>query len=215
MSGDWVQLHEGKDFLVIAIGDSVGKGTSAALLTGVIAAFWNSHRARWRTVADVNLTELLHALDATIQATFRGEQTTTVSLVLLTPIEATFLSLASPLWLGLSDVSARVRAIRTPAGNPLGMPGMEAESVRTFVPMKVEAAARQMFLAYTDGVIDGYEGEARLRRMLRQSEIDFNSAKVFDQIEDITIRAGQVDGLEDDATLVLIQREGIALEAAA
>jgi hypothetical protein len=114
MAGDWVQAFlpekDGK-VAILAIGDVVGKGTSAALITSAIAGLWLRHKRVWQKEESLGkeaLQSLIADLDQTIRELFQEKQYSTLSLALLTPDEAIVTSIATAPWMSISTEKPRL-----------------------------------------------------------------------------------------------------------
>jgi hypothetical protein len=205
MSGDWYQYYKtppgaSAPLAVLAIGDVVGKGSSAALATAMIAAVWASCSERW-SAGDFDLQELVEALHRSLWRTYRGAQNSTLSLIVLRPESAELLTIGAPSWL---DVRANgdVTPIIVPAMDPLGMGVGERVPVTRI--REGSAQKGSLLTAYSDGVMEG--GRARMafaRALKRQGALPDDPFPVVEKTM-TDIGAGSV--LPDDFTLLMVQR---------
>jgi serine phosphatase RsbU (regulator of sigma subunit) len=207
MSGDWFQVHatpEAGGRSLIAIGDVVGKGPSAALNTAVVASIWRTWEARWRR-GDGDVAAFAQALHEAIALAFHGEQFSTLSLCELTDDAIRMVAAAAPRWVYLSAEDGPVQAHVSAAGNPLGIAPVDGGP---FPPMDVWAVAPKVgdiFVAYTDGVLDRF-GRSLLMRSVRERPP--TGPLGFGELEDLVIEAAGPQGQEDDFTLMMVRYAG-------
>lgn len=204
MSGDWFQIAETpagapRPMAIIAIGDVVGKGPSAALITSAIAALWQQHEDRWQAGA-LELGEWCRLLNRVLHRTFHGTQNTTLSIVLLTETELWIASAASPHWMSLSNETRKAVDLRLTACNPVGM----MANLDTLEVRRIAAKETDLLVVFTDGVIDGSKGRNLLRRAML--ELTPESPDYMAAIEAAATAAGAADTLPDDATILAIRR---------
>lgn len=218
MAGDWSQVFEGRlpdgsAVGVLAIGDVVGKGPSAALITSVIAGAFDECAHQWRETT-VNVRDFLVRLDRTILSIFKAEQNTTLSLCVLTDDVASVLSCGAPAWLHFRGDRSLARVSVKPAG-PLGM-FCNAGSV---IEKSVVVGAGEVLMAYTDGVIDGRTGLRSLIEEYKRIDPPETGEPLFEYLEHLAVESGKGSTLPDDVTLLMVQRlpdaPPMATEAAA
>lgn len=209
LSGDWCQTYVVPDcpFAVLAIGDVVGKGTSAALITAAIALLWADVSAEWEA-GKLDIEHFLRRLDRSIQRSFKNEQNSTLSLAVLAADRVTLVQCGAPPWIKVAS-SWDASAIRTRSGNPLGS-GLKALPILDVAELEVG----DVFLAYSDGVADGIgPRKTLLDRLARRTSAGISAS--LEQVVDEAFatmsdrRAGQ----DDDATVLAIRYTGLGLPA--
>lgn len=224
MSGDWFQIavtppDAPSPAALLAIGDVVGKGPSAALLTAAIAAFWNEHCEAWLKDG-LDVDQFCTRLDALIHRTFRGVQNTTLSLAVLSDEGVLLLCIGAPRWVALAADTGVAEDLRTAPANPLGMGGND----RKYPCLRLTADSVGVLMAFTDGVLDGHGPRARLRRSLAevarvgramaedsgrdQSAVSASTGTVDELARlDALLRGAGADEVQpDDATTLVIRR---------
>ncbi len=208
MSGDWFQLLAGEQFGLLAIGDVVGKGTSAALNTATIAGIWHYFTAQVG-FGPARLVELCDALNGAVHRTYRGQQNTTLNLAALQPGKITIAAIGAQLWVkkAVGKSSSRVM---TALSNPIGM-SLDAD---TFAVKELAVEHGEVFIAYTDGVIDG--GVARktfLSALDALPDLGCPFDRLKEQIGERAFASGSGSTLPDDSTLVVLRYVGSSLPA--
>ncbi len=211
MAGDWFQIHTsgvdgvaGAECALIAIGDVVGKGASAALSTAVVAGLWNNFRARWADGA-AKPRDFLRALNETMHGTFGGSQNSTLSLASITRQEVRLQGCGSPFWLHFK-ADGSLASIVTERVDPLGMLPNHASLDRFGDLTAVEVAPGEILMAYTDGVIDGPYSSSQFRRSFKKEPLDLDASDVFETLVRRADAIGATGRLPDDFTVVLIRR---------
>ena len=213
MSGDWVQVFSPENgagkgsFAVIAIGDVVGKGPSAALNTAAIAGVWNHFRRQWER-DELDLQKFLRALDVTIHDTFKGQQNTTLSLAVLMEDKIIMTSCAAPSWFKITPNESIAR-VSIPPQNPLGFEPVEVYRFKEVTPKDGE-----VFLAYSDGVMDGSAARRRFQKSIKAGELSEETGELFEELEKRAIVAGADDILPDDFTLLQLRRKSSQVKIA-
>ncbi len=155
MAGDWYQIWtDGNGTAVVGIGDVVGKGASAALVTAAIAAVWHGQSLFWAKGA-IDGGKLIEAIDTAVRQSFRGQQNSSLSLAILTPTSARLLCIAGPRWIH-SPRGGKIGNVSAKPSNPLGMDA--AECIPHFVDLIPSDG--DSLLAFSDGVLD----DAKSRR---------------------------------------------------
>lgn len=200
MSGDWYQSYHVKDETqdlraVLAIGDVIGKGPSAALNTATITAVWKRHEKVFETSPE-DLTPLLHDLAQAIDESYRGEQSTSIQLAALYRDRVKVISCAAPFWLKLSGEAGPAR-IRNKAQNPLGMRLGAAQ----YQMIEAPVTPGEVYLAHTDGVMEGGECFARFAARVKRQDLDFEA------VASAAREAGKGLVLPDDVTMLIIRKE--------
>lgn len=210
MAGDWFQIHHSEEtptgtIALLAIGDVVGKGPSAALITAVIAGIWNNLRETWKT-RQPDMTELIKSLDRTISLTFRGEQNSTLSMALIVGEKIHLTTCAAPGWMHFLRKTSEAVAVKTTPVDQLGFGMLTPDGYLTPVVTEVAPAPGDIFFAYTDGVIDSKRGRTKLIREMKSTPPNWQSPDLLDEIAQRAAEAGKEDVLPDDYTLLLIRR---------
>lgn len=200
MSGDWYQSYHVKDETqdlraVLAIGDVIGKGPSAALNTATITAVWKRHESLFEKSPE-DLTPFLADLAQAIDESYRGEQNTSIQLAALYRDRVKIISCAAPFWLKMSGGADPVR-VRNKAQNPLGMRLGPAR----YQMVEAPAVAGDVYLAHTDGVMEGGECFARFAARVKAQSLDFET------VSSAAREAGKGLVLPDDVTMLIIRKE--------
>lgn len=201
MSGDWFQTYHVKDQsqalrFVVAIGDVIGKGPSAALNTATITSVWKRYEKVFESSPD-DLTPLLHELAHVIEESYRGEQTSSIQLAAVYRDRVRLISCAAPLWLKVDD-AGKVARVKNRATNPLGMRVDAAK----FQMVEQTAKVGEVFVAHTDGVMEGSDCFARFAAKLKQEP-----RRGFEVVATAAREAGKGQVLPDDVTMLMILRE--------
>ncbi len=204
MSGDWFQVFapppDGNQVsALVAIGDVVGKGASAALTTATIAGAWHHHASLW-SQKDGDITEFSLSLNDVLARTFRGNQNSTLCIAALADDKATLASIAAPKWI-YAGPGRETSVVMTKASDSLGMMENWAVSTKT-----VTMTTGDVLIAYTDGVIEG--GRARLAFFSGLDAItdwSRNFEQLLNEIETLARNAGEDSVLPDDFTLLVIR----------
>jgi len=212
MSGDWMQVFAASDReqAVIAIGDVVGKGASAALVTAVIASTWERHAISWREGLGAAAVEgFVHDLHAVIFRSFKGVQSTTLSVVFLDGARASVVCCGAPRWFHLLPRGA-CETLRT---RPTDMPGVHNRPLRAEVA-PVDVATDGVLLAVTDGVLDGTKARTRFASAVATAwPAALGADDWFKHLASTAIDAGRADVHDDDMTFMAIRRVRAAAEA--
>jgi serine phosphatase RsbU (regulator of sigma subunit) len=185
---------------VLAIGDVVGKGPRAALSTAVVAAAF--HRLAKTGFEDPRAA--LTEMDDALKATFRGKQNTTLSLAAVRRDGIQVFACGAPHWLH-ARAGGAVEPVRT---KPSKLLGMELGTA-TFHDATVTLAPGDLLIAYTDGVMEGMVLRGRFQRALAEAlkaKPEATFAEVQATVERIATELGKTMGVEDDFTLLVIQR---------
>ena len=208
MAGDWYQVLNWRDEIsLIAIGDVVGKGPSAALITATIAGIWHQCTSHWEKAEDFSVETLLKTMNDTIYRTFGGEQYTTISIALLLPDRLVVTACSAPPWWRWLPGSQADRFIST-GNNPIGL-NKQASGNKTI--MHTPTAA-EVFVAYSDGVLEKNSAQKRFRTLL--SEFGDGEARgdgapyPLQQIEDFIRLADKQTSQPDDVTVLVIRYLG-------
>ncbi len=208
MSGDWLQVYESppdakERFVVVAIGDVIGKGPSAALNTAVIAGAWNYFTQRWDK-GDFSITDFVNHMHSIIYSTFKSSQNTTLSLAFLTDKGVTLCSCGAPAWLRL-DPGKAAGTVRTPPSDPLGI----GEGLPKVKAIDLELEDGEVLMAHTDGVMES----GRVRKKFLKGMEEFKSRQreaVFKEVLAQAQELGKDDVLPDDFTMLMIRRDSAA-----
>ncbi len=203
MAGDWFQVFEDKGRGVLAFGDGVGKGPSAALNTAVIAAAWASSREAWK-LGPIDAPLFAKTVDNLVRTTFAGEQCTTLSVVVLEGSAVQVGACAAQRWLHVVEATKKVQILKHPKSDLLGL-GQDSVS-EPLILRPVELAEGDFLLGFTDGVLDGGAGIKRFANVVQDTRPDFDSPRLFDIIAQLATDSGRQDVLPDDVTLVMIRR---------
>ncbi len=202
LSGDWSQVYlspSGSEdpVTVIAIGDVVGKGASAALATTVIASVWRTETAHWR-LGTVDVPNLIHALNDAIYGVFKGDQNSTLSLIVMRSEEVELHTFGAPPWL-IRHADGSIEKPNFRGANPLGFQAQ----VGVPNPIRMLPAVRDLYIAYTDGVIDSTQ--ARRAFIKEVGEVgDLPPADLLEWIEGKAIARSRTEALADDFTMVAV-----------
>lgn len=198
LSGDWVQTYQHGDQAVIAIGDVVGKGPSAALNTSVIATIWSEHCVKWTDSGKINIEEFAKNLNYVINRLFRGKQFTTFSCIVIEGAELKLFNIGAPPWYLLEPLKG-VRSLRIRSKNPLGIEPDGAIYNNNIHDL----TDQQTLIAYTDGVMDGTASRRFLNKTIKK-----NSSKIsHDLTGEIVFKAGVSERLADDYTLLIVSKD--------
>lgn len=200
LSGDWLQVSWLRPGVgLIAIGDVVGKGASASLLTASIAALWSDFsRGGQPTVESIG--QFIRRLDVFVAETFKGEQNSTLSLALLLEDRALVYAAGAPPWYKVGARTSVSRVV-TPADSPLGM------QTSTDLPTLVEVpmAEGDALLAFTDGVMDGMAARNRFVKRTQEGLRQVSDEDLFAVLEG-EIRSLPVGtAMPDDFTLLMLE----------
>lgn len=206
MAGDWFQVFQDeKDGVprgIIAFGDGVGKGPSAALNTAVIAAAWASSRTAWRSGA-LDSPAFARTVDELVRATFAGEQCTTLSVVEIEGDAVRVGSCAAQRWLKFSFATKAIEVLKNPKSDLLGLGPEDLADPMQLRPVTV--APGDFLLGFTDGVFDGSAGLKRFANIVRDKMPEFEGEEIFGLVEQLATDSGRADVLPDDRTLVMIR----------
>jgi hypothetical protein len=209
MSGDWFQVWEappGSDAVaVIAAGDVVGKGPSAALITALIAGQWQEAARGWG--ATVEPTAYVAHLNRMIWTTFREQQYSTLNLAVLRESSIDLLAIGGPRWLRFTaNASGDLigTMVRTPMANPVGSRPSVADDVSPI--LTVEARPGDLFLCYTDGVLDSALARTKMLKEVERSRIAATRPDATETIVALLRKHGAGSALPDDATVVVVRR---------
>lgn len=202
MSGDWLQIYRKPGTIegVIAIGDVVGKGPSAALNTAAIACMWHAFCARWDK-EEIDVTEFIATLDAAIRATFKGQQNTTLSLAHVAEERVTLFSYGAPNWMKVAGRKA-ADVLLQPM-NPLG--GMSSSVWQE--PAPFELGMKDVLVAYSDGVLDGSRDRHQFVKAIRleAGTGPLPDGRVLELLQKVSAE-GREKRLPDDATILVLKR---------
>ncbi len=202
MSGDWYQTYHVKDptqalRAVVAIGDVVGKGPSAALNTATITSVWKRHELEFEKSPD-DLTPFLVELDRAIEESYRGEQTTSIQLAAIYRDRIRVISCGAPVWMKVAADGVSTRLRNKPC-NPLGLP----IGTPKFQMVEFSVAEGDFFVAHTDGVMEGSDSFSRFAGTVKAAAAETRS---FATIAGAARAAGQGFVIPDDFTMLMIQR---------
>lgn len=203
MAGDWYQVHEEEHRGVLAFGDGVGKGPSAALNTAVIAAAWASSRQKWKD-GPIDAPLFARTIDHLVRSTFGGDQCTTLSIVTVEDGVLQIGACAAQKWLHYSAENKAMNILKNPKSDLLGL-GPEGY-VKPLEMRDLVLANGDFLLGFTDGVFDGTAGVKRFAAIVEHTRPEFHEQDIFDLVTQLSIDAGRADVLPDDQTLVMIRR---------
>jgi serine phosphatase RsbU (regulator of sigma subunit) len=192
---------------VLAIGDVIGKGPSAALNTATITSVWKRFEPTFETSPE-DLTPLLSELARVIEDSYRGEQTTSIQLAALYHDRIRIISCAAPQWVKVPAVGAASR-IRNRPVNPLGM---KVDRAR-YQFVECEVASGDVFIAHTDGVMEGTDCFVRFSSSLKAKAGEGRRLE-FQEFVDAARASGKGAVLPDDFTMIMIRRDGQGVEHA-
>jgi serine phosphatase RsbU (regulator of sigma subunit) len=198
MSGDWVQIFNLGEQTIIALGDVVGKGPSAALNTAVIASLWVQHKNKWQKTQKIDLEDFVRELNTTIFGLFRGRQFTTLHLAAIRPEHLELYNFGAPPWLAING-EKKIRSLRHPTRNPIGLLAEEPKVTK----LDYVLAENEILIGYSDGAIDGPGARRRL-----EAELQKQSGALSFELLDQLVKSACVEGrLPDDYTLLMLQRK--------
>ena len=181
---------------VIALGDVVGKGPSAALNTAVIASVWTQHKHTWEKTDAIDIAGFVRDLNFNIHNLFKGKQFTTMQVVIFSAEAMEVYNFGAPPWLCINR-ERKIRAVRLPTSNPIGLVAEPPHAPKAPVAL----AAGEVLLGYSDGAIDGPGARRRLEASVQKEP----SLDDFLLIDRLVREAGQVDRLPDDYTLLIVE----------
>lgn len=206
MSGDWFQhfVSENGQIGAVAIGDVVGKGPSAALITATIATVWLDACEAWARGA-IDGESFVLSLHRAIERLFEGRQNSSLSFAIIRGAEVTVYCCGAPSWAHV-DINGECVRLKTKAQNPLGAASRSERVVgsatRTLLP-------GETLIAYTDGVLDGTSSSYQLAKELKRGSMPTGPG-YFDDLAAAAIRAGSASVLDDDQTIVMIRNVAVA-----
>jgi serine phosphatase RsbU (regulator of sigma subunit) len=206
LSGDWFMAYwpdlagladPAAARAVVAIGDVVGKGASASLITSAIASTWHTHEQRWRQ-GDIDLLALHKDLSHMIRGIFVGEQNTTLSIAVLSLAGAEVVACGAPPWQRVNLGARSCERLRARGASPLGMDATwRAPEVLTVTPRPGD-----VLLANTDGVLDGTVARKRFTDAIKASA-EPAAGEPFTAIAASAMTAS-AGALPDDVTLLML-----------
>lgn len=206
LSGDWFQVYvpeSGAHFAVVAIGDVVGKGASAALITAGIATLWADVAVEWDK-GRIDVNGFLRRLDHVIEVSFKNQQYTTLCLAVLMPDEVILISAAAPQWLIVRN-DWSTEGVRARATQPLGM---KRDTRLEDVSKAFHMTEATTLVAYTDGLFDGSKARSYIRQKLDQKKgtgVPFSLAELAAEIWAPVPQ--NIAPIPDDATMVMLRYE--------
>jgi len=202
MSGDWFQVFEGRrpdgePLGVIAVGDVIGKGPSAALTTAAIAAVWSEHKERW-AARDLDTSEFCQLLHRVLCGLFSGRQNTSLSLAVLEPEGVTYAAVAAPSWIEIAPRQAVCELLQLAGSDPIGMQDE---------PVAVETASwngrdGELLVAATDGI---FADRGSLKR-LRELSLSLGARLEPKALDEVLAKLASEARHPDDATALVITR---------
>lgn len=199
MSGDWIRIFKHQDAegesLVVAFGDVVGKGPSAALITALIAGSLDRYERDGKRPDAVGIASMLNE---DISSTFDTQQYTTLLLAVCRRDEVQLLRCGSYDWC-VYDPAAKVAKRLTMPSNPPA--GLTAGAVfRSFT--LTGAAKDSLLFAFTDGVLDSNAGLKKALERLVEIPAPDDAAAFFGFVSAELVNAGKGHVLSDDRTIV-------------
>ncbi len=215
-AGDfWGVYPLGDGRVLIAIGDVTGHGVASAMVTAAVAGACDVSVRR--SGHELDLIELVAALDAAVRRVGGGELVMTCFAAILDPAqrEIRFVSCGhtAPYMCRANDSAVELHAL-VGRGNPLGASVPAAPRV-----LQRAIQAGDLFVWYTDGVIEAQDpagtpfGDRRLQKLLRRLDRNrLSPPQVHDLVQAhvATHRAGHP--LADDETVVVAQLAPAAIE---
>jgi hypothetical protein len=206
MAGDWVQAYfpePSGQVAMLAIGDVVGKGTSAALITSAIAGIWLRHKHRWQSEglsADkAALDDLIHDLDQTIRELFQERQYSTLALALLAEDQAIVTSIATSPWMSIGIEKPKL--VGKSFCDPLGVGKVREGRI---VLDHVRPSAGDLLIACTDGVMEGRVPQSRFMAQMDRLK-QASTTLPLDVVEKALFDTGRDTVLADDKTLIILE----------
>jgi len=193
IGGDWYDLLEVDDGMVLVVGDVMGRGVSAAAVMGQLRAAVRAFALEGHPPGRV-----LQLLDRVVHA--MGDLHFTTCLVGRLDPAAGTLCLASAGHLSpvlvAADGSASLVALDP--GLPLGVGGLEP------VESEVRLGPGSAVLLYTDGLVEevGEDVDEGLERLVRAASGPLESADEL--CERVLQRMGRADGTDDDTALLAL-----------
>lgn len=206
MAGDWVQtfIPDGTSkTAILAIGDVVGKGTSAALITSAIAGIWLRHSRQWRDDGRAldrdAIRFLIKDLDDTIRELFKERQYSTLAIALLTEETAIVTSIATAPWMNVGV--RKPKLVGKSFCDPLGV-----EKIRDgkLVLDEVVPEVGDFLIACTDGVMEGRQPQTRFMAQMDKLK-ESHRVLPLDLVEKTLIEHGRDSVLPDDKTLIILE----------
>ncbi|TWW09676.1 hypothetical protein E3A20_11950 [Planctomyces bekefii] len=193
LGGDWVKVHKSERGALLAIGDVVGKGPSAALTHSGIAAAWESQIRAWDS-GQVTSEELLQAVNRTMFDLFGGTMNTTFAIAEIDRNGDIFVAAGGNYWLHLSHQKSK--PITSDGRSLLGIkPDFSVKMT------KVELAKGDWLVCFTDGIV---EGNRAISRFLKVIQPQFSSLTAV-QIPQLLREAGKDQVHPDDASILVMQ----------
>lgn len=210
MSGDWLQVFQPEPQTetpaMIAIGDVVGKGASAALITAVIASLWTKLRQQTAAVPVDAITghvqNFLASMHYAIAETFKGQQNSTISLAAFHREHVVLTACGAPHWV-LWQKSGTVTSVTLPPQNPLGRSVKQATI--EYKSKALTMTPGDVLIAYSDGVLDGSQARSKFIKALQGQAIPQGAALLQDFVVQTARKAGEGQTLPDDFTLLVLQ----------
>jgi hypothetical protein len=213
MAGDWVQVFEINSpspkcpLAIIAIGDVVGKGPSAAMGTAAIASTFSRYSDEWRQ-GTFDLEGFMEDLNKVLHSTFSGNQTTTLSMVMLWTNQVTILNCGAPNWMRIG-ANQKVKTERSKPQNLVGMlPELEPLKL-----LELDVEPGEILVAYTDGAMDGSRAPRRFRKGIEAAGIPDEPKDVFPYLSREARRAGEGEVHDDDFTMLMIRRSHLSTQS--
>ena len=210
MSGDWLQVFQPEDDCqtpaIIAIGDVVGKGASAALITAVIASLWSKLKFQKQSInvdsIEHHVNDFLNTMNTAIAETFKGQQNSTISLAAVMQNHALLTSCGAPFWI-LWQADGTVTSLRTTPQNPLGRASHHSDTPYSFRSLTMTAG--DVLIAYSDGVLDGSQARSKFIKSLQSQSMPQTASTLQNFIASAARKAGEGFTLPDDFTLLILQ----------
>jgi hypothetical protein len=211
LSGDWLQVVRGgaRPEALLLLGDVVGKGSSAALATTLIAGACREEEERARSVP-LDADGLILRLDRLLQLTFQGEQNSTILALHLQPGKVRTLGFGASgaVCIGRDGTKAVARRVRFPSQNPIGFRLRSGAPEFSFAWQEItDGLPLAAAMVFTDGVIDGLADLSRLVKAINGQGFDAEAADFPGALMDRAIAIGQAKALLDDRTLVVVRPE--------
>lgn len=204
MSGDWILLDgsPASSSATFAIGDVIGKGPSAALITATINSVWCMQRRRRESGLEASVDELITLLDDTIIDAFRGSQTTSLSIARVEAGRIRLATCGAPRWLHIDGITGKATSIRTTPSDPLGL----RERGRPWSWHEAPLKPGDVYVAYTDGILESARSVTKLcQHLTANAWAEIQTGELVETIFAQAVKAGAGLVQPDDRTLLVLR----------
>lgn len=204
MSGDWIRVFKhtapGQEaVLVVAFGDVVGKGPSAALITAMIAGSLDRYE---RDGKSPDAVEIATTLNEDICSTLGKKQYTTLLLAVCRGQDVELVRCGSYDWCTYDPKERRAVRLVMPSNPPIGLtPGAPIKSLK----LKIDKPA-QMLFAFTDGVLDSASAFKKALDRFRLVPPPEDPEARFPFLTAELLQIGAKSALPDDQTIVALTK---------